>query len=63
VVAFCLPTRVFEALALAPAEGSLTDSSPGGQVKIGMARIEMSPSRLGMGEIKLSKACIQTNEI
>jgi hypothetical protein len=60
VVAFCLPARVFEELALAPTEGSLTDSSPGGQAKIGMVGNGMSASKLGMGEIKLSKACIQT---
>jgi hypothetical protein len=62
VVAFHLPARVFEALALAPVDGSLTDSSLGGQVKTGMAGIRMSPPKPVMGEIKLSKAYIQTKE-
>jgi hypothetical protein len=50
-------------LALALAEGSLMDSPLGGQAKIGMVGIEMSPSKLGMGEMKLSKACIQIDKI
>jgi hypothetical protein len=54
--------RVFEALALAPVEGSLTDSSLGGRAKIGTTGIGMSLSKLGTGEIKLSKACIQIKE-
>jgi hypothetical protein len=37
-------------------------SSPGDQAKTGTAKIRMSLSKLGMGEIKLSKACIQTKE-
>jgi hypothetical protein len=64
-VAFYLPARVFEALALALAlalvEGSLTDSSPRGRVKIRMTGIRMSPLMLGIGAIKLPKAYIQTN--
>jgi hypothetical protein len=43
-------------------EGSLAGSSPGGQAKTRMAEIGMSLLKLGMGEIKLSKACIQTIE-
>jgi hypothetical protein len=62
VVGFHLPARVFEALALAPVDGSLTDSSPGGQAENGTAGIRISPSKPVMGEIKLSKACIQTKE-
>jgi hypothetical protein len=42
-VAFRLPTQVFKALALAPAEGSLTGSSLGGRAKTGMTGIGMSP--------------------
>jgi hypothetical protein len=61
--AFRLPARVFEALALAPVEGSPMDSSLGGRVETGMSRNEMSPSKPGMGEIKLSKASIQTREM
>jgi hypothetical protein len=57
-VAFCLPTRVFEALALALAERSPMDSSPEGRAETGAARNGMSPLKLGMGEIKLFKACI-----
>jgi hypothetical protein len=60
-VAFRLPARVFEALALALVEGSLTDSSPGGWVEIGMVRIRMSLLMPGMGAIKLPNAYIQTN--
>jgi hypothetical protein len=59
-VAFRLPARVLRALALTPAEESLVDSSPGGWAKIGMAGFGMSPSKPGMGEMKLSKACIHT---
>jgi hypothetical protein len=43
--------------------GSLVDSSPGGQAETGMARIEIPPLKLGMGEMKLSNACIQTKEM
>jgi hypothetical protein len=43
--------------------GSLTNSLLGGRAKTGMTRIRMSPWKLGMGEIKLSKACIQTNKV
>jgi hypothetical protein len=53
------PHRVFEAPTLALCDGSLADSSLGHRVEIGIARIGMSPSNLRMGEIKLSKACIQ----
>jgi hypothetical protein len=48
--------------ALAPTEGSLIDSSLGGQAKTGMAKIRISPSKRGTREMKLSKACIQTKE-
>jgi hypothetical protein len=61
-VAFCLPPLAFKELTLAPAEGSLVGSSPGGLVETRMTRIEMSPSKPGMGEIKLSKAYIQTKK-
>jgi hypothetical protein len=57
-VAFHLPARVLEALALALTDGSLVDSPPGHRAKIGIAGIGMSPSNPGMGEIKLSKAYI-----
>jgi hypothetical protein len=43
-------------------EGSLAGSSPGGQAKTRMAEIGMPLLKPGMGEIKLSKACIQTIE-
>jgi hypothetical protein len=61
-VAFHLPSRAFKVLALAPTEGSLVDSSLGGRAETGMARIEISLSNLGTGEMKLSNACIQTKE-
>jgi hypothetical protein len=38
------------------------DSSLGGRLETGVTRIGMSPSKSGMGEIKLSKACIQTKK-
>jgi hypothetical protein len=50
-------------LALAPAEGSVIDSSPRGRVKTGMAEIGISRSKLGTEEMKLSNACIQTEEV
>jgi hypothetical protein len=49
-------------LALAPLEGPLMGSSPGDRAKTGTAGIGMSPLKLRTGEIKLSKACIQTKE-
>jgi hypothetical protein len=52
--AFRLQARVLEALALDPVEGSSEDSTPGSQADIGMA-----PSNPGMGEMRLSKSCIQ----
>jgi hypothetical protein len=60
-VAFHLPAQALRALAPALTEGSLIDSSSGGRAETGMVGIEMSPSKPGMGEMKLSKACIQTN--
>jgi hypothetical protein len=58
-----LPALVFDARTLAPVVGSLMDIPTAGQAKTGMVGIGMSPSKLGMGEIKLYKACIQTNKI
>jgi hypothetical protein len=63
VAAFRLLDRVFEALALDPVVGSLAGSLLGGRAKTGTTRIRMSPWKLVMGEIKLSKACIQTNKV
>jgi hypothetical protein len=62
-VAFRIPAGVFKALVLALAEVSLIDSSPGYWVKTVMVVIGMSPSKSGMEEIKLSKACIQVNKL
>jgi hypothetical protein len=42
---FRLSARDFKVLALAPAEGSLIDSSPGGRAKIEMVGIGISPSK------------------
>jgi hypothetical protein len=60
---FRLQARVHEALVLHLVEGSLVDSVPGSRAEIGMAEIGMSPSNPGMGEIKLSKSCIQEIKI
>jgi hypothetical protein len=62
-VALRLPARGFRALAPAPVEGSLVDSSPGGWAETKMAKIGISLSKLGTREIKLSNAYIQTNEV
>jgi hypothetical protein len=62
-VAFYLLNRVFEVLALALVEGSLASSTLGGWAESRMTEIGMSPSKLGTGEKKLSKACIQTKEM
>jgi hypothetical protein len=58
-----LPARVLGVLTLAPVEGSLSASPPGGWAETRMAGIGISPSKSGMGEMKLSKACIQTIKI
>jgi hypothetical protein len=42
-----------------PVEGSWEDSTPGSHVEIGIVGIGVSPSNPRMGEIKLSKSCIQ----
>jgi hypothetical protein len=62
-VTFYMPAQVFKMLALAPMEGSLIDSSPGGRAEIGIAEIGISPLKLGTEEMKLSKTCIQTKEM
>jgi hypothetical protein len=62
VVAFRLPAWVLEASTLASIDRSLPDSPLGDQAETGMAGIMMSPSNLGIGEIKLSKAYIQKYE-
>jgi hypothetical protein len=51
--------RVLEVLALDWAEGSSKDSMLGLRADIGMVGIKMSHSNLAMGEMKLSKFCIQ----
>jgi hypothetical protein len=56
---FSLLARVREALTPDPEEGSWEDSAPGLRAEIGMTRIGISPSNPGMGEIKLSKSCVQ----
>jgi hypothetical protein len=61
-VAFRLPAEAFKVMALAPAEGSLTDSSPGGRAETKMVRIGISSLKLRMGEMKLSNAFIQIEE-
>jgi hypothetical protein len=54
-----LPTRVFNALALDPVEGSLMALPLGGLAEMGIVRIRMSSSYPGIGEMKLSKAYIE----
>jgi hypothetical protein len=44
-------------------EGSLSASPLGGWVETGIFGIGMSPSKPGMGELKLSKACIQVIKV
>jgi PIN domain nuclease of toxin-antitoxin system len=57
-VTFHLPARVFEVSTLVLAEGSLVGLSLGDRAEIGMAGIRISMLKLGMGEMKLSRACI-----
>jgi hypothetical protein len=56
---FLLSPRVLEALTLDPMEGSLEDSAFGSRVEIGMVEIRISPSNPRIGEMKLSKSCVQ----
>jgi hypothetical protein len=58
-VALRFPDWVFHAPALYPPDKSFADSLLGDQVEAGIARIGMSPSNPGKGEVRLSKACIQ----
>jgi hypothetical protein len=60
VVAFRLLARVFDMPKLAPVEGSSMASPLGGWAEMGIAQIGMSPSKLGIGEMKLSKSYIRT---
>jgi hypothetical protein len=56
---FRLLARVLEAPTLYLVEGSLEDSTARSRADIGMVGIDMSPSNLGIGDMKLSKSCIQ----
>jgi hypothetical protein len=58
-----LQARVLGVLALDPARGSSKGSVPGSHAEIGMAEIRTSPSKPGMGKIKLSKSCIKQIKI
>jgi hypothetical protein len=60
VVAFHLLARVFDVRTLALAEGSSMASPPGGRAKMRIAGIGMSPSKLGIGEMKLSNQDIRS---
>jgi hypothetical protein len=60
VVAFRLLARVFNVPALDPVEGPSMASLPGGRAKMGIVEIVISPSKPGMGEMKLSKSSIPT---
>jgi hypothetical protein len=57
VTALHLPGQVRDDPALGSADESSADSTLGVRAKIGMARISASPSKLVIGEIKLSRAC------
>jgi hypothetical protein len=59
-VAFRLLARVFDAPTLDPAEWSSMALPPREWVKTRIAKIGMSPSKPGMGEMKLSKSFIRT---
>jgi hypothetical protein len=58
-----LSARVFEILALALGEGLWIDLPLGGRAETWMAIIGILLSKPGMGEMKLSKACIRMNKI
>jgi hypothetical protein len=60
--AFLLLARVCEAPVPDPVEAPWEDLIPGSRAETGMAGIGMSPSNPGMGEMKLSKSCIQKLE-
>jgi hypothetical protein len=62
-VTFHLLARVLTTSGLALVDGALSALPLGGWVETRIARIGMSPSKLGMGEMKLSKACIQTIKV
>jgi hypothetical protein len=59
--ALCFPTRVLDTPVLASADRSLVDSPFEDRAETAIVRIGMSPSNTGMGEIKLSRACIRTH--
>jgi hypothetical protein len=62
VVALCFPSRVLDDLALAPSIESPTDSPLRDRVETGIVGMSMSPSKPGIGEMKLSKTCIQIHQ-
>jgi hypothetical protein len=62
-LAFRLPARVLGMLALALVEGSLSASPPRGWAGTGTVGIGMSPSKPGMGQMKLSKARVQAIKV
>jgi hypothetical protein len=57
--AFRLLAQLREALAPDSVEGPWENPTLGSQAETGMAGIRMSPSNPRIGEIKLSKSCIQ----
>jgi hypothetical protein len=58
VAALHFPTQVLDNPALGPTDESSVDSPLKVRAKIGIAGIGISPSKLGIGEIKLFKAFI-----
>jgi hypothetical protein len=53
-----LPAQVLDDLALGPANESSADSALRVRAEIRIPEIDMSPSKPGIGEMKLSRACI-----
>jgi hypothetical protein len=60
VAALRLPARVQEDPTLGPLDEAPIDIALGVQDEIGMAGIIVSPSKPGMGGMKLSRACRHT---
>jgi hypothetical protein len=61
-VALRLPGQVFEGSTLGILDEALTDLALRVRTEMGTTRINMSPSKPGMGAMKLSKACKQAYE-
>jgi hypothetical protein len=58
-MALSLPARVPDNLALEQVDESSADLAPRSRAKIGMVEIRISPSKPGIGEMKLSRTYIR----